>query len=87
MRKLTRRQTLAAGASLATARLAPAHAAEPTIAEVEAAARREGRLIIYTSSVDADMRALSAAFQLPLSQYFSAPCQLLHAVPLMEPGP
>jgi hypothetical protein len=38
----------------------PAVAADPTPAEIEAA---EGRLVIYTSSVDADMQKLVAAFE------------------------
>ncbi|WP_431284590.1 ABC transporter substrate-binding protein [Humitalea sp. 24SJ18S-53] len=64
MTKITRRLTLTTAAILAAA--APrlnAWAADPTPEEVAAAARREGRLIIYTSSVDADMQKLSAGFE------------------------
>jgi iron(III) transport system substrate-binding protein len=64
MTKLTRRLTLTAGAVLATAALhRTARAADPTPAEVAEAAKREGRLVIYTSSVDADMQKLSAGFE------------------------
>jgi iron(III) transport system substrate-binding protein len=63
MKKLTRRDTLAAGAALAATGLNTAWAADATPAEVEAAARREGRLVIYTSSVDPEMQKLAQAFE------------------------
>lgn len=65
MNQLTRRLTLTAFAALAVAWTSwqPAAAADPTPAEIEAAAKKEGQLIIYTSSVDADMQKLVAAFE------------------------
>lgn len=41
----------------------PASAADPTAEEIEAAAKEEGTLIIYTSSVDAEMQILVEAFE------------------------
>jgi len=41
----------------------PAAAADPTPAEIEAAAKAEGALVIYTSSVDAEMQVLVEAFE------------------------
>lgn len=65
MNTITRRTTLAAGAALALGHSAgrPLRAAEQTAPEIEAAARREKRLVIYTSTVDADMQKHVAAFE------------------------
>ena len=63
MRNLTRRTSLIAGAALAMPWIGRARAAEPDAAEIEAAAKKEGRLVIYTSSVDAEMQKQVAAFE------------------------
>jgi iron(III) transport system substrate-binding protein len=62
--KLTRRVALTATVVAATqAGRRPAQAADPAFAEIEAAAKKEGRLVIYTSSVDAEMQKFTAAFE------------------------
>jgi iron(III) transport system substrate-binding protein len=61
---LTRRVALTAAVAMAAqAGRRPARSAEPGFATIEAAAKKEGRLVIYTSSVDAEMQKFASAFE------------------------